>query len=69
LRRRYPDALASPRQIARFLCGLNSPLLTRTKLHKHPDFGGLGGFSFPTVLKAADRFVQSGYDPDRTLAA
>ena len=68
LRRRYPDALASPRQIARFLCGLNSPLLTRTKLHKHPDFGGMGGFSFPTVLKAADRFVQSGYDPDRTLA-
>jgi ATP-dependent DNA helicase RecQ len=69
LRRRYPDALASPRQIARFLCGLSSPLLTRTKLHKHPDFGDLAGFPFPTVLKAADRFVQSGDGPNRTLAA
>jgi ATP-dependent DNA helicase RecQ len=69
LRRRYPDALASPRQIARFLCGLNSPMLTQTKLHKHPDFGGLAGFPFPTVLKAADRFVQPGCARDRTLAA
>jgi ATP-dependent DNA helicase RecQ len=67
--RRYPEALTSPRQIARFLCGLNSPLLTQTKLHKNPDFGGLAGFPFQTVLKAADRFVQSVLDPKRTLAA
>jgi hypothetical protein len=41
------------------LCGLNSPLLTHTKLHKHPDFGGLAGFPFQAVLKAADRFAES----------
>jgi len=57
LRQRYPEALASPRQIARFLCGLNSPLLTQTKLHKHPDFGGLAGFPFQAVLKALSFFV------------
>jgi len=57
LRQRYPEALASPRQIARFLCGLNSPLLTQTKLHKHPDFGGLVGFPFQAVLKAVSFFV------------
>lgn len=57
LRQRYPEALSSPRQIARFLCGLNSPLLTQTKLHKHPDFGGLVGFPFQAVLKALSFFV------------
>jgi ATP-dependent DNA helicase RecQ len=57
LRQRYPEALASPRQITRFLCGLNSPLLTQTKLHKHPDFGGLAGFPFQAVLKAVSSFV------------
>ena len=59
LRQSYPEALTSPRQIARFFCGLNSPLLTHTKLHKHPDFGGLAGFPFQAVLKAADRFAES----------
>jgi ATP-dependent DNA helicase RecQ len=57
LRQRYPEALASPRQITRFWCGLNSPLLTQTKLHKHPDFGGLAGFPFQAVLKAVSSFV------------
>ena len=66
LRRRYPEALTSPRQIARFLCGLNSPLLTHMKLHKHPDFGGLAGIPFQTVLKAADQFAQSVLGPGRT---
>jgi ATP-dependent DNA helicase RecQ len=69
LRQRYPEALTSPRQIARFLCGLNSPLLTHTKLHKHPDFGGLAGFPFQAVLKAADRFAESLSGSSRTLAA
>jgi ATP-dependent DNA helicase RecQ len=53
LRQNYPEALTSPRQIARFLCGLNSPMLTHTKLHKHPDFGHLAGFPFQAVLKKA----------------
>jgi ATP-dependent DNA helicase RecQ len=69
LRQRYPEALTSPRQIARFLCGLNSPLLTHTKLHKHPDFGGLAGFPFQTVLKAADQLALSVLGPSRTLVA
>jgi ATP-dependent DNA helicase RecQ len=58
LRQRYPKALTSPRQIARFLCGLNSPLLTHTKLHKHLDFGSLAEIPFRTVLEAADRFAE-----------
>jgi len=69
LRQRYPEALTSPRQIARFLCGLNSPLLTHTKLHKHPDFGGLAGFPFQAVLKAADRLAEPLSGSSRTLVA
>jgi ATP-dependent DNA helicase RecQ len=67
LRQRYPEALSSPRQIARFLCGLNSPLLVHTKLHKHPDFGGLAEFPFQAVLKAADPIAASASSPSRTL--
>ena len=55
LKQRYPEALISPRQIARFLCGLSSPLLTQAKLHKHSDFGSLAEFPFRTVLEAAER--------------
>jgi ATP-dependent DNA helicase RecQ len=69
LRQRYPEALTSPRQIARFLCGLSSPLLNHTKLHKHPDFGGLAGFPFQAVLKAADQLAESLSGSSRTLVA
>jgi ATP-dependent DNA helicase RecQ len=54
LRRRYPSALVSPRQIARFFCGLNSPMLTQTKLNKHPDFGSLADVPFHLVMQAAE---------------
>jgi ATP-dependent DNA helicase RecQ len=45
-------ALATPRQLARFLCGLNSPATTRAKLKSHPAFGLLADVPFPQVLAA-----------------
>jgi superfamily II DNA helicase RecQ len=54
LRKRYPSALVSPRQIARFFCGLNSPMLTQTKLNKHADFGSLADVPFHLVMQAAE---------------
>jgi ATP-dependent DNA helicase RecQ len=59
LRQQYSAALSSPRQIARFLCGLTSPLLTQTKLNKDPDFGSLAEVPFQTVLETAEQFVGS----------
>jgi ATP-dependent DNA helicase RecQ len=35
----HPQALGEPRQAARFLCGLTSPALTRTRLIRHALFG------------------------------
>jgi ATP-dependent DNA helicase RecQ len=45
-------ALVTPRQLARFLCGLTSPATTRAKLKSHPDFGLLADIPFPQVLAA-----------------
>jgi ATP-dependent DNA helicase RecQ len=60
---RYPSALVSPRQIARFFCGLNSPMLTQTKLNKHPDFGSLADVPFNLVMKAAVSALTSQSSP------
>jgi len=46
-------ALATPRQLTRFLCGLASPATTRAKLGKDPRFGILADFPFSRVLKLA----------------
>ena len=46
----YPQALASPRQITRLLCGLSSPGLTRNKLSKHELFGKLEEYPFAAVM-------------------
>jgi len=43
-------ALASPRQCARFLCGIASPAATRAKLRGHPLFGSLESVPFQEVL-------------------
>jgi ATP-dependent DNA helicase RecQ len=48
-------ALAAPRQVARFLCGIASPATTRAKLRKHPMFGTLETVPFRDVLA----FVES----------
>ncbi|MEQ8768742.1 MAG: RecQ family ATP-dependent DNA helicase, partial [Planctomycetota bacterium] len=53
LRSRHPDALAAPRQIARFLCGLSSPLLTKTKLTRHGLFGRFEAVPFREILEIA----------------
>jgi ATP-dependent DNA helicase RecQ len=60
LRHNYPDALSSPRQIARFLCGLNSPLLTQTKLNRHADFGVLAEIPFQNVMQAGEKLLFTG---------
>jgi ATP-dependent DNA helicase RecQ len=48
----HPDALATPRQQARFLCGLSSPRLTAARLSRHPLYGSLAGWPFDHVLAA-----------------
>lgn len=54
LRRGHGEALGTPRQIARFLCGLTSPLLTRSKLTKHALFGCLVETPFQEVKAAVE---------------
>ncbi|MFV1964892.1 MAG: ATP-dependent DNA helicase RecQ [Pirellulaceae bacterium] len=44
------DALRSPRQITRFLCGLASPATTRAKLRRHALFGCFETVPFRDVL-------------------
>lgn len=51
LRRERHAALQTPRQMARFLCGLSSPATTRAKLRAHAAFGRLESTPFHTVLK------------------
>lgn len=54
LQKENPEALGSARQIARFLCGLNSPLSAQAKLNKHAEFGSLAQVPFQFVMKAAE---------------
>jgi len=49
--RDHPDTLATPRQIAKFLCGLSSPRFTAAKLHRHPLFGAAEEHPFQRVLE------------------
>ena len=53
LTEQHPEALATPRQRARFLCGLTSPATTRAKLTRHPLFGSLADRRFADVLDIA----------------
>jgi ATP-dependent DNA helicase RecQ len=50
LRSSHPEALGEPRQVARFLCGLTSPALTKAKLSRHELFGRLEEHRFGDVL-------------------
>ena len=47
-------ALRTPRQLARFLCGIGSPAVTRARLTRHDAFGLLGRLSFAEVLAMAE---------------
>ena len=55
MRAQYPSALENPRQAARFLCGLSSPALTKTKLSRHQLFGALAERRFGEVLDWCSR--------------
>jgi ATP-dependent DNA helicase RecQ len=52
LREEHGELLGSPRQGARFLCGLTSPALTRARLSRDPHFGSCAHLPFATVLRA-----------------
>ncbi len=55
LRAEKHAALATPRQLARFLCGLSSPATTRARLRGHKDFGLLQSAPFAEVLAFVER--------------
>ena len=55
LRAERIDALATPRQIARVLCGLNSPKSSRAKLQRREAFGCLADAPFAEVLAFVER--------------
>ena len=55
LRAESHDALATPRQLARFLCGIASPATTRAKLRTHALFGAFESVPFQEVLAFVER--------------
>jgi ATP-dependent DNA helicase RecQ len=55
LRAERHDALQSPRQLARFLCGISSPATSRAKLRNRPEFGQWSHVPFAEVLALAQR--------------
>ena len=55
LRAERHDALSTPRQMARFLCGLTSPSATRAKLGRHELFGALADAPFQDVLAFVEK--------------
>ena len=63
LRAERHAALATPRQVARFLCGLSSPATTRARLTRDPRFGSLADVPFAQVCDiAGDHEVQGRTD-------
>jgi ATP-dependent DNA helicase RecQ len=55
LRAERHAALSSPRQLARFLCGLTSPAASRARLSRDPRFGALADVPFAQVLALAEQ--------------
>jgi ATP-dependent DNA helicase RecQ len=49
------ESLGTPRQMARFLCGIASPATTRAKLKGHAQFGALSSVPFPEVLALVEQ--------------
>lgn len=54
LRQEHGELADSPRALARFLCGLSSPRLTRARLVRHELFGILSRLPFVEVLNRLD---------------
>jgi ATP-dependent DNA helicase RecQ len=55
LRNEGLPALATPRQMARFLCGITSPATTRAKLRQRKEFGVWNDHRFAEVLALTER--------------
>ena len=53
VRERHAE-LGTPRQLARFLCGMTSPATTRARLTRHSAFGLLADLPFAEVLAVAE---------------
>lgn len=51
VRRSHPQVFTDARITARWLCGISSPLLTKSKLSSHALFGALGRQPFSQVLQ------------------
>ena len=56
-------ALATPRQLARFLCGLTSPATTRARLTGNRRFGALADVPFHDVLRLTEARRQRNPSP------
>jgi ATP-dependent DNA helicase RecQ len=54
---RHP-ALRSARAMARFLCGITSPAVTRAKLTRHDAFGLLTGVPFQRILEQTESLLR-----------
>jgi ATP-dependent DNA helicase RecQ len=54
-------SLRTPRQLARFLCGLTSPATTRERLGRHAAFGLLARVPFAEVLAEAETLLKTGW--------
>ena len=52
------QSLRTPRQLARFLCGLTSPATSRERLGRHPAFGLLASVPFAVVLARAESLTE-----------
>jgi len=50
LKQERADVLTSPRLLSRFLCGISSPRISRSKLSAHKLFGSLENVSFADVM-------------------
>jgi len=57
LRRQHPNVLGPARVVARFLCGVSSPSLSKAKLTRHTLFGRLADVPFAAVEKRAQEFA------------
>lgn len=52
--RQHPGTLGTPRQRARFLCGLSTPKITQARLSRDPSFGVCSDVPFEVVLRAVE---------------
>ncbi len=54
------ESIGTPRQLARFLCGISSPATTRAKLHKETNlFGAYASISFKVTLGFVGKVVRA----------